>query len=526
MTQTPKGLLGIGRVLLVAVLCLNSSCRNVPSSAVAPTAGVQVVPLPLSLSLEPGAPFALTDSSQILVEGGREALSIGELFASVLRPSTGMLLPVVPASSGRERASIRLTLTSAASPEADESYNLAVTSAGVRLSAPRPAGLFRGVQTLRQLLPSDIESHLGLSKRAWTIPAVTIRDAPRFPWRGVMLDVARHFFTVKEVKQLIDFAALYKLNVLHLHLSDDQGFRIAIASRPRLTGMGSGSQVGGGEGGFYTQADYSEIVRYAAERYITVVPEIDMPAHTNAAFIGYPELSCGTRPPAVYTGTEVGFSAFCVDKEESYALVDDIVRELAAITPGKYLHVGGDEVHALTHPQYIKFVERVQTIVAKYGKWMIGWEEIGKARLLPTTIAQQWNSDSITLALRSGVKVLMSPSSRTYLDMKYNTETALGLTWAGYIDVRKAYDWDPAMHIAGITEKDVVGVEAPLWSETVRNMGSATYLVSTRLPALAEVAWSPQNARSWEDFRARLAMHARRWEYLGVNYYRSAEIPW
>ena len=526
MTQTPQRVPRVGRILPVALLVFAASCHNVASGPVAPTASLQVVPLPRSMAVQSAPAFTLNDSSQILVEGGREAQSIGELLAILLRPSTGYRLPVVAASGGREQASIRLTLRPGGAAATDESYDLVATSAGVRISAPQPAGLFRGVQTLRQLLPAGIESHMHASRGPWTAPAVTIQDAPRFAWRGTMLDVARHFFTVKEVKQFIDVAALYKLNVLHLHLSDDQGFRLVINSRPKLTGMGSATQVGGGEGGFYTQAEYSEIVRYAGERYITVVPEIDMPGHTNSIFIGYPEVGCSKRPAGVYTDTEVGYSTFCVDKEESYAVVDDIIRELAAITPGKYLHIGGDEVHTLSHPQYIKFIERAQDIVEKYGKSMIGWEEIGKARLHPTTLAQQWHSDSITMALRSGVKVVMSPASRTYLDMKYDANTELGLTWAALIDVRKSYDWDPATQIAGVVEKDIVGVEAPLWSETIRNIGAANYLALPRLPAIAEVAWSQQSARSWDDFRTRLGAQGTRWNYLGLNYYRSPEIPW
>ena len=192
--------------------------------------------------------------------------------------------------------------------------------------------------------------------------------------------------------------------------------------------MGSATQVGGGPGGFYTQAEYAEIVRYAQERYISIVPEIDMPGHTNAALIGHPELSCSRMPPAPYTGTEVGWSTFCPNKEETYALIDDIVRELAALTPGRYFHMGGDEVEVLTHDEYIKFVERVQEIVVKHGKEMIGWEEVGKARLRPTTLVQQWKSDSAVLALRSGAKLIMSPAKRAYLDMKYTPGTELGLT--------------------------------------------------------------------------------------------------
>ena len=316
------------------------------------------------------------------------------------------------------------------------------------------------------------------------------------------------------------------MNVFHIHLSDDQGWRIVINSRPKLTAMGGSTQVGGGPGGFYTQDDYKAIVRYAQERYITVVPEIDMPGHTNAALVAYPEAGLQHAPTALFTGTAVGWSTFCVDKEETYALIDDIVREISAITPGPYFHMGGDEVEALTHEQYIRFVERVKTIVNRHGKKMVGWEEITKARLDANTLAQQWKSDSALAALQYGAKLIMSPAKKAYLDMKYTSATELGLTWAAIMEVRDAYDWDPANYMIGVGEANIIGVEAPLWAETVSNISAVQYLAMPRLPAIAEIGWTPQAGRSWDSFRVRLANHAPRWNYLGVNYYRSPQIPW
>jgi hexosaminidase len=478
-----------------------------------------IVPAPVSLTLNGGEPFRLDSASSIVVTSDAEVARTGEMLAARLRASTGFPIPVVTDSV--KFGAIVLRLSPAAS---GEDYQLTVTRDSVRITGTSE-GIFRGVQTLRQLLPPAIESDMKLTDM-WTIAAVTIVDRPRFGWRGSMLDVARHFFTVDEVKQFIDLLALYKLNVLHLHLSDDQGWRIEIKSRPRLTAMGSATQVGGGPGGFYTQADYAEIVRYAQERYISIVPEIDMPGHTNAALVAHPELSCSRMAPALYTGTEVGWSTFCPNKEETYALIDDVVRELAALTPGRYIHVGGDEVEVLTRDEYVRFVERVQDIVARHGKEMIGWEEVGKARLRPTTLVQQWKSDSAVLALQSGAKLIMSPAKRAYLDMKYTNATELGLTWAAIIEVRDAYDWDPVTYQAGVTERDIVGIEGPIWSETLRNITAVQYLAMPRLPALAEVAWSPQSARDWESFRRRIAAHAPRWNYLGVNYYRSPQVPW
>jgi hexosaminidase len=504
-----------------------AACHAAPRAPSIAPARISVLPVPLSMQVGGGAPFVVTATTPIIVEGegNGEALKIARSLAAILRPSTGYPLTIGTSADGDARPVIRLSLTSAGAPPTDERYQLTVASDGVRLSAASAAGLFRGVQTLRQLLPAEVESHMVL-RQTWSIPAVTISDAPRFAWRGAMLDVARHFFTVNEVKQYIDALALYKMNVLHLHLSDDQGFRVVIDSRPKLTEIGSVTEVGGGEGGFYTKADYAEIVRYAADRYITVVPEVDMPGHTNAVLSGYPDVSCSVRPSKPYTGTDVGWSTVCVDKDSTYALLDDIVREISAMSPGAYFHVGGDEVHTLPYDKYVQFVERIQEIVAKNGKLMIGWEEIGKARLKPTTIVQQWKGDSAQLALKYGARILLSPANKAYLDMKYTKDTPLGLTWAAIIEVRDAYEWDPGTFLAGATEQNLVGVEAPIWSETVRNISAVMTLAMPRLPAIAEVGWSPQQNRRWDDFRERLAAHGRRWDYLGMSYYHSPQIPW
>ena len=486
-----------------------------------------IIPVPAQAEFTEGAPFVLTAAAEVRVPAGSEEVrAVGEQLAAILRPSTGFQVPVVSAASGTPGAiELRLGASSDLGPEG---YELTIEEQNITLAAAEPAGLFRGVQTLRQLLPPEIEAHVSvaLGNRAVTVPAGRIVDRPRFRWRGAMLDVSRHFFTVNEVKQYIDAIALYKINRLHLHLSDDQGWRIEIRSRPQLTEMGSLTEVGGGPGGFYTQDDYREIVRYAAERYITIVPEIDLPGHTNAALIGFPELSCGTRPPEPYTGVEVGFSTFCVDDPETYALIGDVLRELAEMTPGEYLHVGGDEVEALTDEEYAHFIEQVQGIVSGLGKRMVGWEEIAKAELLPTTLVQQWKSDDATAAIEGGARVILSPASLVYLDMKYDDETELGLSWAGTTDLREGYDWDPASFLPGYGEEHIEGVEAPLWSETLRNITAAQYMALPRLPAVAELAWSAQDTRGWEGFRSRIAAHAPRWRILGIAYHPTREVDW
>ncbi|HMG70153.1 MAG TPA: beta-N-acetylhexosaminidase [Gemmatimonadaceae bacterium] len=500
-------------VMAITGALLGAGCNPPAGGPPAPQSGSiapRVIPLPTSITLAGGAPFQLTKETRVTLVGANpEVGAIGETLAALLRRATDFPAPVSTPANGSGSGSIEIRLGDASL--GDDGYRLVVTSDSVRLVAGTPAGLFHGVQTIRQLLPADIESDIGM-ERSWPMPALTVVDRPRFGWRGSMLDPARHFLTVKEVEQYIDLLAMYKLNVLHLHLTDDQGWRIQINSRPKLTAVGSLSQVGGGPGGFYTQQDYQEIVRYAQARYITIVPEIEMPGHSSAATTAYPEVSCS--------------STFCVDKEETYALLDDVVREVSALTPGMYFHIGGDEVVGLTPEQYARFVERAQTIVNKYGKQMIGWEEIAKAHIKPTTIVQQWKSDSVTAALQYGSKLILSPSDKAYLDMKYTATTELGLTWAAMIEVNTAYNWDPALYMPGVTEQNVVGVEAPIWGETVRNIAAVEYLAMPRLAALAEVAWTPQASREWSSFRSRLAAQAPRWNYLGVNYYRSPLIPW
>ena len=507
----------------------------------------RVVPVPTSVSAAPGAPFVFGANTMVVTDGPVELARTGEYFARILRKSAAIRLPVLRAGTRAKAAGNVVLLrvdTSALAGAAsllvtrDEGYTLAITADTIRIVSPTPAGVFYGVATLRQLLPWGIEAEHSALRLAPTVsvPAGRIVDTPRFAWRGSMLDVARHFFTVDEVKQHLDLMALYKFNRLHLHLADDQGWRIAITSWPKLTQVGGSTEVGGASGGFYTKADYAEIVRYAAARHIMVVPEIDMPGHTNAAIAAYPRLGCSrpapglfgdsTQAPGVYTGIGVGWSALCPDKSLTWRFVTDVVRELAAMTPGPYLHIGGDEVEVLSREQYARFVERAQTIVRRYGKTMVGWEEVGKATLRPGSIAQLWRSDTALLAVKQGNQLIMSPGPRTYLDMKYTPTTEVGLKWAGYIELRTAYDWDPATHSVGLSESSILGVEAPLWSETVRNLNSAQYLLVPRLPALAEVAWSAQAQREWDGFRVRIAAHAPRWRLLGINFYASPQVEW
>jgi hexosaminidase len=493
-----------------------------------PAAAPRIVPAPASMVPVPGVSYELTPATRIVVKSPRaEGVAAG--LAATLRRATGYPLPV---RAGSRHGGISLGLSG--HPRlGQEGYTLEVSRDGVRLEARTATGLFRGTQTLRQLLPAKIESAT-VQPGPWTVPGVRIADRPRFGWRGTMLDVSRHFFSVAEVKRYLDLAALYKVNTLHLHLADDQGWRIVIDSWPRLATFGGSTEVGGGPGGFYTKADYTEIVEYAAARHITVVPEIDMPGHTNAALASYAELNCDGVAPPLYTGTDVGFSSLCVDKEITYTFIDDVVRELAALTPGPYIHIGGDEAHSTEHDDYVRFIERVRDIVASHGKTLMGWKEIAAASLAPGSVSQFWGSttpsatdvEQARSAVAQGAKIVMSPCDKAYLDMKYTPSSPFGLSWCALVEAQDSYTWDPAAVVDGIGDADIRGVEAPLWSETIDDIGDAEFMAYPRLAGLAEIGWSPAGGRSWDEYRLRLAAQGPRWEAMSVNFYRSPQVSW
>ena len=424
-----------------------------------------------------------------------------------------------------------------------EAYKLSISKDSIILSASSAEGAFRGIQTLIQLIPETSNDTLA-SYKMWLVPTGQIIDKPNFKYRGFMLDVARHFFSVEEVKKQIDILAYYKINMLHLHLSDDQGWRIEIKSWPKLTTVGGLTEVGGGKGGFYSQDDYKELVAYAAERFITIIPEIDMPGHTNAASVSYPQLN-GNAPKLKqvknmdggistidvnlkpYMGTEVGFSTFDANKEDVYEFIDDVVREIAAISPGPYFHIGGDESHVTKKKDYILFINKVEKIVQNNGKIMIGWDEITQASIGSTTIAQHWEKEeNAVIAAKKGLKVILSPGKKAYLDMQYDTLSKFGLHWAAYIPVATAYNWIPESYIKGLPKENILGIEAPLWSETISNSDELEYLAYPRLIGYAELGWSTKENLNWKNYRKRLAAQKEFLDRKNIKYYPSKLIDW
>ncbi|MFJ3924824.1 beta-N-acetylhexosaminidase [Streptomyces sp. NPDC090022] len=486
--------------------------------------------LPAPVSAQGGGPgYELAPGTVIrTVPGHAEVRRIGERLAEALRAPGAPPLPVADGSGGPGAGSgivLRLDGGEGTRELGEEGYRLDSAPAAVTLTARTPAGLFHAVQTLRQLVPAAGRG---------TVPGGRITDRPRFAYRGAMLDIARHFFTVEQVKRYVDQLAQYKVNTLHLHLTDDQGWRLDIASWPRLAAYGGASEVGGGPGGAWTRDDYREVVRYAAERYVEVVPEIDMPGHTNAALASYAELNCDGKAPERYTGTKVGFSSLCVGKELTYAFVDDVLREVAELTPGRYLHIGGDEANATPAADYAAFMDRAQRTVAAYGKRVVAWHQLAGARPAPGAVLQWWGHDrtaaaeraKVAAAAKAGHPVILSPADHAYLDMKYDKATKPGLAWAGYVPVRRAYDWDPGAYLDGVPESSVLGVEAPLWTETVATVADLEHLAFPRVLGIAELGWSPATAHDWDRYRLRLAAQTARLDAQGIAFHRSPEVPW
>jgi len=496
-----------------------------------------LVPLPLAARVGDGR---MPVSEAVRVIGDPRPV---EQLITAIAERTGIRLSRSDRSGDSADTVISLTIDpDAAGPEG---YTLTVGES-VEIVGGDDAGLFYGTRTLLQLLRQDDEG--------WGFLHSEISDAPRFERRGVMLDVTRHFFTVAEVLKFIDATSALKFNHLHLHLTDDQGWRIQIDSWPKLTTSASQTAAGGDPGGFYSKAEYRTIVEYAAARHMIVIPEIDLPGHTHAIGVAYPELveapvlndgliaesaRLGQPLPVQgepYLGWGVGHSSVRIHDERTYGFVRDVVREIAELTPGPYIHIGGDESLGTPQADFDVFVERATAIVVEQGKIPIAWHEVGAAAgIAEGTIGQYWgkttpegtHAEEAAHFVGRGGALIMSPADVAYLDMKYSDDFPLGLTWAGVVDVGRAYDWEPTA-VLDVPEAAIIGVEAPLWSETTRTIGDVEQLVFPRAAAQAEIAWSPRDApeRTWESFRARLATLAPLWETARIDFHRAEEIPW
>jgi hexosaminidase len=531
-----------------------------PAQSVAPA---RIVPKPVFQQNGTGS-FQLTKNSRIDVSGGANA--IGADLAADIRPPTGFALPVTPSAARPGDISIQLDRSVVVPGDRlHEGYLLQVQPSGVVLRAPTAHGLFNGIQTIEQLLPPMIASSTW-REGPWTMPATNIVDYPRYQYRGFMLDIARHFEPPWVVKRLIAEAAHYKLNVFHLHLSDDQGFRIVINGFPRLTAIGGQGSVGTDgrtmdPGGHWTQAQYRSVVAFAAARFITVMPEVDSPGHNNAIVMseyndtsnprlnGKPQdINCTVNNPPQWNYTEdVGYSALCPESENTWTILRAIIDQLTALSPGPYYDLGGDEVptSVLSQQRYASLVNKESGIVAGDGKTVMGWADISSEGTNPPagSIAEYWNpasgsdpgTETATDAVAKGMKIVMAPANHTYLDQKYapNVPTDLGLSWAcpNGCDVDQFYNWDPATYVNGVTDNNVIGVECALWGETVRNINEDEYMAFPRLLAIAELGWSPQVTRTatspaYKNFLSRLGAQGARLQAAGVNFYPTPEVNW
>jgi hexosaminidase len=398
-----------------------------------------------------------------------------------------------------------------------EGYKLRLMPTEWTLHAADEAGAFWAVQTLRQIL------------RGGDVPQVEISDNPKYAVRGFMLDIARFFFDPDEIKKVIDIAASYKFNQFHLHLTDDQGWRIEIEDLPLLTELASGHDVGGGTGGFLTIAEFEDLQKYALDRHIIVLPEIDLPGHSHAAQIAYPQISPDGAIREPYIGTEVGFSSVHLTSEESWNWADDVVASVAKHTLGDYLHLGGDESLTLERKDYLAYMERLAKVAERHGKKVVFWQEAAGAPLPPKTRLQYWTWQLKTdhmahVAREQDVTFVASPANKAYLDQKYTSDSELGLDWAALIDVKDAYGWEPLDELPNIPATSIIGVEACLWSETLRTFDDLTMLLLPRLPAVASVAWG--SPKDFDAFAAALAQHGPWWTEDGIAFYPSTQITW
>jgi len=534
------------RVLISIFMCMAALCAV---SAQARTE-VNVIPKPVKMELGKGD-FKLDGQTRILFQkGNADAEKTANYAVDVLRPATGLALPVNAASAAEANA---IYLGNEGADKAAESYKLVSSKDRVIISASSGAGLFYGVQTLRQLLPPAVFSGKAVDGQKWIVPAVSIEDAPRFAWRGMQIDPCRHFIPKESVKKFIDVLAAQKMNHLHIHLTDDQGWRIEIKKYPRLTEVGAWraeTLVGrpgakGGDtydgkrhGGFYTQDDLREIVAYAAERHITILPEVEMPGHAQAAIAAYPELGNVKEPLQVFTTWGVNKNIFNVE-ESTILFLQDVLAEVVDIFPGTYIHIGGDEavkdqwkaseavqkrMKELGIDDEDKMqayvIARMNEFLKSKGRKLIGWDEILDGGLGKDATVMAWRSvDKGVQAAKLGNDVVMAPTAFTYLDYYQGRPKDEPLAIGGNLPLSKVYSFDPLpVKLAPEELSHILGTQGQLWSEYIPTPEHMEYMAFPRACALAEVAWTPQDQREFKDFSERLETHIERLKAMGVNY--------
>ena len=526
------------RLLLATALCLSML------SAHAADANYNVVPLPKSVVMAKGLPFNLTNATTIVYEGSNPEMKRNARFLSeYIQQASGIKTAVL---DKRDKKAAAIVLTIDPKVTGAEAYRLSVNNKQVTIAASTPAGVFYGIQTLRKSLPVQTTGE------AITLPAVTVADAPRFGYRGMMLDCARHFFPLSFVKKFIDILAMHNMNVFHWHLTEDQGWRLEIKSHPELTAkssMRSGTVIGHNatvddsipHGGFYTQQEAREIVEYARQRHITVIPEIDMPGHMLAALAAYPELGCTGGPYEVGHRWGVYKDVLCLGKESTYKFVQDVIDEVVDIFPAKYFHIGGDESPTVMWEKCPKclqkakdentdikhlqqyFTNRVEKYLNGKGKSIIGWDEILEGKINQSATIMSWRGVEPGLkAAKQGHDVIMTPSSHVYFDHYQTKDTkhepdAIG----GCSPVEKVYSYEPLPDTLSAEAKSrIKGVQANLWTEYIPFTTQAEYMVLPRMAALAEVQWTPVAKKNFDDFSKRALRLSDLYDRYGYQYAR------
>ena len=525
-----------------------------------------LVPQPAHLEPREGA-FELNRQTRLLLSDptNERLRTTAELLATLVRDAAALPLRVgeLPAraagTSSRPHNAIVLRLTGEADAEAPAGrYQLDVTPEGAVVTAASPRGIFYGVQTLRQLLPGEVEQGLGYDdgQVRWELPAVHIEDAPRFPYRGMHLDVGRHFFPVSFIKKYIDLLALYKLNTFHWHLTEDQGWRIEIEQYPRLTEVGAcrdSSMVGHYDAqtfdasrycGYYTQEEVREVVRHARERFVRVIPEIEMPGHSRAALAAYPELGCTGETYSVATTWGIHEEIYC-PKEETFEFLKNVLREVMALFPSEYIHIGGDEApkeqweespvaqqvierEGLDDEEALQsyFIRRIARFLEEHGRKLIGWDEILQGGLPSNATVMSWRGmEGGIRAARQGHDAIMTPTSHLYFDYYQADPSREPLAIGGLTTLRDVYSFHPVPDsLRSETARHIIGAQGNVWTEYMHTSEKVEYMAFPRLLALAEVVWSQEATRDWRRFRRRLPAQLRRLDALDVTYRFPGEV--
>lgn len=541
-------------MILPVLICMTMAAQ--PQTQPIRAERVSIVPIPARMRLREGQ-FAISSRTRILA--GPDEIAEARKLVDALAPALGYRLrirtPRRQAAAGRRSSNhIALSLDSGLADRlGDEGYLLEVTPRLMEISAAGPAGLFYAGQTLRQLLPPAVLRKAAVSGVTWAVPCVSIEDRPRFRWRGLLLDPARHFIPKSAVLTMIDAMALHKLNSLQPHLTDDQGWRIEIRKYPRLTEVGAWRKetlVGHGRdepkrfdgrihGGYYTQDDIREIVRYAADRHINVLPEIEMPGHARAAISAYPQLGCNPgRQLEPWTVWGVCPDIFA-PTDHTVAFLRDVLAEVLELFPSQFIHVGGDEAvkdqwkasEAIQerirelglkdeHEMQSWFIRQMDVFLSERGRRLIGWDEILEGGLAPGATVMSWRGKSGGIAAaQAGHDVVMAPTSHTYLDYYQGPPEKEPLAIGGMLTLETVYSWEPIPEeLTPEQARHILGGQGQLWSEYLPNPRHVQYMAFPRAAALAEVLWSPKERRNYDDFLARLRKHLQRLEVMDVQY--------